>query len=237
MCQYIHFIRGILWSNVCIIDIEKNMTKFQQKATLLPSDLKNLQVYIDIQQIICDFFNKMKILYVLSDPSVTEFQWMQILELTGFDFDDYEDLLFWQVFDICSTAKRRANIFSALKSIKNECQLLEFSFETIKNGNYFVLNNIETNRTLEMLEDSIVRLSTLHSCRYVGHLKKEVDFWIEKLNITHSVVSECIKVQNLWIKLETVFSCDEDLNETKEAKMFSRISNLFVMKMKNFKKI
>ena len=94
MCQYIHFIRGILWSNVCIIDIEKNMTKFQQKATLLPSDLKNLQVYIDIQQIICDFFNKMKILYVLSDPSVTEFQRMQIFELTEFDFDDYEDLLF-----------------------------------------------------------------------------------------------------------------------------------------------
>lgn len=91
-----------------------------------------------------------------------------------------------------------------LKEIKECIQTIEFSFAPYKDKENILIKNHDISETITKIEDLIISLSTLNSNKYIGNFKKEVEFLMKKLEITKLVISEWLKVQSLWLKLENI---------------------------------
>lgn len=234
--DYKSSICSIFWKDICIENIKSNISDFQRKTTQIPTELTHLAAYFDIQKMIDDFLNKIPLFESLSKSSVQDFQWEEITDLTGISFNQYEELLFGQLFDskifiykdeifeICESADHKKKLFSMLKEIKNDMQKIEFSFSSYKDKENILLKQFMTSEIITKIEDLMICLSTLKLSKYIGNLQKEVEFLMKKLEITNSVISEWLNAQSLWIKIENIIVINnEQMKE--EAKILSKITN------------
>ena len=238
------------------IEIDDFPTEFQvfinscnKELVLLPNisaheafeKMKSLQLQFQ-KKIIDDFVSKIPLLEALSDPSVKEGQWIEIIDLTGCKFNEYEKIRFGEIFDscifdykdgifdICNLAKKKAEIISMLNEIEHVWQTTEFSFSSFKDMNNVLLKSSEAKEILEKIDDILITFSSLESSKFIGQFQKEIEFWTIKLKTTHSVISEWLKVQPLWIKLIEIFGCNANFEE--EEKEFNKYSSQYLKMIK-----
>ena len=102
-----------------------------------------------------------------------------------------------------------------------------FDFDTWKSRKVPVLKGF--GQVIEDLEDTQLALQTMLSMRHVTPFKEEVTFKLAQLSDTADTLERWVKVQMLWMSLESVFTGGDIAKQMPlEAKKFAKIDKDFV---------
>lgn len=61
----------------------------------------------------------------------------------------------------------------------------------------------------QLLDDSIIKIQTMMTSKYIVEIWKTVEEWENKLGLVQETLEEWIEFQKQWIYLENIFNADD----------------------------
>jgi dynein heavy chain len=207
----------IIWSEINVPEMENVLASFQVRVRSMPIGLRKWDAFLELKQLVDNFFNTLPLLSLLSNPAVKDRHWRKIAELCGKDLDyrnpefKVKNLIDAKLVDhkedieeICNAAAREQDIEEKMKGIDEEWKSKTVIIGSFKDRGNVVLK--DTAELMTSIEESQVTLSTLLGNIYNEHFRKDIQLWMQKLSTTQSVIDDWLKVQSLWVYMEAVLT-------------------------------
>lgn len=232
----------VTWAELDTEVMESKLSEFQTAYKRMPNALRGWDAYIELKQMIDDFYNTLPLLQALTEEYIRDRHWHEIEELVGVSLDyknpefkvknfidakivEYHE----DVEEICNAASRQQDIEKKLNEIKLAWGPAGWNFQlgSFKNRGNLMLKDVAD--MMQEMEDAQLLLSGLVANIFNKPFKKEITLWLKKLTITQTVIDDWLKVQALWIYLEAVFTGGDIAKELPTvAKRFQNVDRSWV---------
>ncbi|BES88501.1 dynein heavy chain [Nesidiocoris tenuis] len=234
-----------VWTSVDIEKINEELTDFQNKCRKLPRVMKDWPAFVELKKKIDDFTESCPLLEMMANPSMKERHWVRLENLLKCKFDvESPDFTLGDIMaapllknkdeveDICISAVKEKDIDAKLKQVQGDWTNVNLQFSHFKNRGELLVKGAETTEIINLIEDSMMILSSLLSNRYNAPFRKEIQLWCNNLSQTGEILENWMAVQNLWIYLEAVFVGGDIAKQLPaEAKRFANIDRSWVKLM------
>ncbi|XP_077987554.1 dynein axonemal heavy chain 3-like isoform X2 [Glandiceps talaboti] len=176
----------------------------------------------------------MPLINALCNPGLKERHWETMSEKVGFnmkpkddtplidmlqmDLDKYlEDLS-----EISSQASKEYALEKALSKMNSDWETVNFNFVPYKDTELSILSAIDDVQVL--LEDHIVKTTTMRGSTFIAPFEEEVKVWEERLHRIKAILDSWLKVQAAWLYLEPIFGSEDIRRQIPvEGKMFTDV--------------
>ncbi|CAI9716307.1 dynein heavy chain 3, axonemal-like isoform X2 [Octopus vulgaris] len=139
-------------------------------------------------------------------------------EILKLDLERYLD----ELSAISSQANKEFALEKALSKMKDDWENMAFNFSPYKDTELFILSAFDDIQAL--LDDHIVKTTTMKGSAFVGPFEKEIKEWGYNLNRMKDILESWLKVQSAWLYLEPIFG-SADIREQipVQGKMFEEV--------------
>ncbi|XP_052828987.1 dynein axonemal heavy chain 6-like [Octopus bimaculoides] len=240
--------------NPKILDINSNksqvmqlLKKFISSMNKIVADSETFQAYQkdfkievtdfdDLDELNQELLMKQKLWTAMEDWDVLTAKAM----VCPFDTLDHEELQkntlsYLKTCNIMQKSLPPNNIVGALKEkvedmkdkVENSWKKVEFLVLPYKDyADTFILGG--TDDIQQILDDSIINISTIASSRYVGPIKSRVEEWQVDLELVGKTLDAWLLCQKMWLYLESIFSAPDIIRQLpSEGKMFRQVDKSF----------
>lgn len=237
--------KNILWSQVGanLSRMVDSFTSFDSRCKKMPKKLCEWEAYHILRRDINEFLEILPMVKELSRESIKPRHWSEVMKICGqtlpvesenFRFTDIlsAKLLTWkeEIEYTCESAQKQLQIETKIKDIKERWAGTSFEFGEWRSRNVPVLRGFGL--VIEDLEDSQLQLQAMLSMRHVVYFKESVQAKLSQLSDTADVLELWIKVQTLWMSLESVFTGGDIAKQMPlEAKKFAKIDKDWIKVM------
>ncbi|XP_052828077.1 dynein axonemal heavy chain 3 [Octopus bimaculoides] len=170
----------------------------------------------------------------LCNPGIKNRHWKMMSEKVGFDITPQEDTPLSEILKldleryldelsaISSQANKEFALEKALSKMKDDWENMAFNFTPYKDTELFILSAFDDIQAL--LDDHIVKTTTMKGSAFVGPFEKEIKEWGYSLNRMKGILESWLKVQSAWLYLEPIFG-SADIREQipVQGKMFEEV--------------
>ncbi|OQR97844.1 dynein heavy chain, outer arm [Achlya hypogyna] len=229
--------RNVLWTAVpaTLDDMSASIAVFDERCKRMPKKLCEWEAYRLLRKDISDFVEVLPLVRELSKDCIKPRHWQEIIKMTGialgvdnesFRLKDLLDAKLLQTKDeieyICDAAQKQLQIEIKLKDLKEAWAAATFEFGEWKSRGIPVLKGFVG--VIEDLEEAQLQLQGMLSLRHVVPFKDLVQAKLTQLSETADVLELWVKVQTLWMSLESVFTGGDIAKQMPvEAKKFAKI--------------
>ncbi|RHY51106.1 hypothetical protein DYB38_003376 [Aphanomyces astaci] len=237
--------RGIYWSAVpsMLDDMTSSLNVFDERCKRMPKKLCEWEAYRLLRKDISDMVDMLPLIRELSADCIKLRHWQDVVKLAAaplpveseaFKLKDLLDAKLLGHKDdieaICDSAHKQLQIETKLKEIKEVWTSAAFEFGEWKSRTIPVLKGY--GGVIEALEDAQLQLQGMLSLRHVLPFKDTVQTKLTQLCDTSDVLELWIKVQTLWMSLESVFTGGDIAKQMPmEAKKFAKIDKDWIKLM------
>ena len=214
--------KSIPWAEVVanISAMNETVEGFNERCRRLPKGLKTWEAFVELNKTIEEFLEILPLLTELSKPAMRDRHWKKISALTGkeFDVDKFHEmklrtvleagLLVYHedIIEITDSAEKQLAIEKKLMEIQSLWDVQAFEFAAWKERGDVILAGSTIAETIEQLEDSQASLIQMLTQRHVTPFREQANGWLKKLSDVNDTLESWIKVQMLWMSLESVFT-------------------------------
>ncbi|DBA03213.1 TPA: hypothetical protein N0F65_003933 [Lagenidium giganteum] len=229
--------KGILWTQVGsnIQRMSDCFTSFDARCKKMPKKLCEWEACHILRKDINEFLEMIPLVRELCKESIKARHWEDVMkccnktlmfESESFKFQDILDakLLTWkeEIEYICESAQKQLQIENKIKDIKERWAGTAFEFGEWRSRNVPILKGYGA--VIEDLEDGQLQLQAMLSMRHVVFFKESVHAKLAQLSDTADILELWVKVQTLWMSLESVFTGGDIAKQMPlEAKKFAKI--------------
>lgn len=192
--------------------------------------------------------NTVPIVSSLRDPSLKSRHWEDINSiLNGQEIDpESEEFTLKSLIDmnlsqescekiseIALRATKEDELEKLFEKVKEDWKSVKFDVNPYKDSkDYFVISSTE--EVDEILEESLVALSTILASRYADNIRTDVEKYNKKLSYIEELLDEWMECQKGWTYLESIFhSPDISKSLPVETKKFSQLDQSWRVIMKD----
>ncbi|XP_067934548.1 dynein axonemal heavy chain 3-like [Watersipora subatra] len=123
---------------------------------------------------------------------------------------------------ISAQASKEFALENALKKMKRDWEVMFFTFVPYKETGVSILSAFDDIQVL--LDDHIVKATTMKGSPFIGPFEQEINEWDCKLRRMRDILDSWLKVQAAWLYLEPIFgSADIRRQIPVEGKMFEEV--------------
>ena len=214
--------KSIPWAEVVanISAMNDTVEGFNERCRRLPKGLKTWEAFVELNKTIEEFLEILPLLTELSKPAMRDRHWKKISQLTGkeFDVDKFHEMKLRTVLEagllqyhediieITDSAEKQLAIEKKLMEIQALWDVQAFEFAAWKERGDVILAGSTIAETIEQLEDSQASLIQMLTQRHVTPFRDVANGWLKKLSDVNDTLESWIKVQMLWMSLESVFT-------------------------------
>ena len=172
------------------------MWKLSYKLSKLfktPDLSRPLRVALTIKSRLEKFKLNIPLLHIICNPGLKMRHWKSMNDVLGFeitptDETSLKDILknssiieksIESLIEISSLATKEFALEQALKKMKNDWFAMQLSFVQYKDTNLMILSSFDEIQTL--LDDHIIKTSTIKNSPFVAAFEKDVDTWTNQL--------------------------------------------------------
>lgn len=109
--------------------------------------------------------------------------------------------------EISALASKEYALEQAMRKMSLDWASMSFTFVPYKDTSLFVLASFDD--VLALLEDHIVKTTTMKNSPFVAPFEKEVNAWAFELSRMKSILDYWVKVQAAWMYLEPIFGSED----------------------------
>ncbi|KAG9402276.1 hypothetical protein AC1031_006904 [Aphanomyces cochlioides] len=237
--------RNIYWSVVpsMLEEMTTSLHGFDERCKKMPKKLCEWEAYRLLRKDISDMLDMLPLISELSADCIKLRHWQEVVkfatsplpvESEAFKLKDLLDAKLLghkdEIEAICDSAHKQLQIETKLKEIKEIWTTASFEFGEWKSRTIPVLKGY--GGVIEGLEDAQLQLQGMLSLRHVLPFKDAVQAKLTQLCDTSDVLELWIKVQTLWMSLESVFTGGDIAKQMPlEAKKFAKIDKDWIKLM------
>ncbi|KAM8971996.1 dynein axonemal heavy chain 3-like [Pelodytes ibericus] len=182
-----------------------------------------LKVATTIKTRLEKFKINMRLVTALCTPGIKPRHWNSMSEKVGFTIMPHDSTSLLDVLQlglekylddlnqISSKASKEYALEKALNKMKADWENISFIFIPYKDRNTYVLAAVDEIQVL--LEDHIVKTTTMKSSPFIAPFEKEILAWEAKLSLLQDIVESWLKVQMAWLYLEPIFGSEDIRNQ------------------------
>lgn len=238
--QYNQIVWNFLGSR--IEKMSECMDVFDSRFKKLPSRLSEWEAYHLLRKDISQFSLLLPILKDLTKPCIKPRHWEQLKELLDLSTSPLSNSSFAlsnlvkspiyenkdSIESICDSAEKQLQIECKLCDVTEQWATEKFQFSIWRvKGDVLVLKHYGT--IIEDLEEAQLQLQTLLAMRHAGPFKDKVQEKLSELSDTADTLELWLKVQTLWMSLESVFTGGDIAKQMPlEAKKFAKIDKNWI---------
>lgn len=237
--------QALLWTQVgaSVQRMSDAFSAFDARCKKLPKKLCEWEAYHILRKDISDFVDVLPLVRELRREAIKPRHWEELVRvcssgnttatcsLASYDADmfAFRDVLnAWllvfkdDVECICESAQKQLQIETKIRDIKERWAGTAFEFGEWRAHGVPVLKSY--GQVIEDLEESQLQLQAMLSMRHVVFFKDNVQSKLTQLSETADVLERWVKVQTLWMSLESVFTGGDIAKQMPlEAKKFAKI--------------
>ncbi|KAM4746905.1 dynein axonemal heavy chain 3-like [Rhinophrynus dorsalis] len=182
-----------------------------------------LKVATTIKTKLEKFKINMPLVTALCTPGIKPRHWNQMSKKVGYNITPHEGTSLLEILQlglekyledlnqISSQASKEYALEKALNKMKTDWENVCFIFSPYKDRDTHVLAAVDDIQVL--LEDHIVKTTTMKGSPFIAPFEKEILAWEAKLWLLHEVLESWIKVQMAWLYLEPIFGSEDIRNQ------------------------
>jgi dynein heavy chain len=138
-----------------------------------------------------------------------------------------------EIAEISLKAKKEAELEEVFLKVKEDWKSVRFDVNPYKDSkDYYVITSTE--EVGEVLEESLVALSTILASRFADNIRTEVEQYNKKLSYLEELLDEWMECQKGWTYLESIFhSPDISKSLPSETKKFGQLDQSWKTIMKD----
>uniref|UniRef100_H3ANA7 AAA+ ATPase domain-containing protein n=1 Tax=Latimeria chalumnae TaxID=7897 RepID=H3ANA7_LATCH len=176
----------------------------------------------------------MPLINALCAPGIKERHWNMMSQKIGFNITPQESTTLTEVLQlglekyledlnqISSQASKEYALEKALSQMKRDWEDVCFNFVLYKDTGVHVLATVDDIQVL--LEDHIVKTTTMKGSPFIAPFEEEILAWEAKLWLMHDILESWLRVQMAWLYLEPIFGSEDICNQIQvEGKMFEAV--------------
>ncbi|KAM4676017.1 dynein axonemal heavy chain 3-like [Discoglossus pictus] len=199
-------------------------TSYKMTKVFYHPDLHGpLKVATTIKTKLEKFKINMPLVTALCTPGIKPRHWEQMSHKVGFNITPHESTSLLEVLQlglekylddlnqVSSQASKEYALEKALHKMKADWDHVCFIFLPYKNTDLHVLSSIDEIQVL--LEDHIVKTTTMKGSPFIAPFEKEILAWEAKLWLLHDILESWLKVQSAWLYLEPIFGSEDIRNQ------------------------
>ena len=180
-----------------------------------------LRVAISIKTKLQKFRLNLPIIHVVANPGLKKRHWQQISLILGSDIipndkTTLNDILKYSFLfennlaklnELADLAGKEFSIEQAFTKMKNDWNKIEFKITENNETKLCTLGSFEDIFTL--LEDHLVKTTTMKNSPFIFQFKSEVLDWYNKLHRMKNILDNLTKVQKAWLYLDPIFNSSD----------------------------
>ncbi|XP_022099330.1 dynein heavy chain 3, axonemal-like isoform X3 [Acanthaster planci] len=176
----------------------------------------------------------MPLIGALCNPGIKQRHWDMMSKKVGFNMTPTKETPLLEMLqmglekylddlsEISSQASKEYALEKALSKMKEDWQSVHFNFTEYKDTGLSILSSPEDVQVL--LEDHMVKTSTMRGSPFIAPFEKQVKVWEETLHRMSDILDSWLKVQAAWLYLEPIFgSADIRRQIPVEGSMFTEV--------------
>lgn len=109
--------------------------------------------------------------------------------------------------EVSTLASKEYALEQAMRKMSLDWESMSFSFVPYKDTPLFVLSSFDD--ILALLEDHIVKTTTMKNSPFVAPFEKEVNEWSHELARMKAILDYWVKVQAAWMYLHPIFGSED----------------------------
>ncbi|XP_078409866.1 dynein axonemal heavy chain 3-like [Cetorhinus maximus] len=202
-----------------------------------------LKVATTIKTKLEKFKINMPLISALCTPGIKPRHWSVMSQKVGFIITPHESTSLMDVLQlglekyledlshISSQASKEYALEKALSKMEADWEEINFTFVCYKDTGVNILAAMDDIQVL--LEDHIVKTTTMKGSPFITPFEKEMSAWDSKLWLMHNILESWLRVQMAWLYLEPIFSCQDIHNQIPvQGKMFEVVDSNWRLIMK-----
>ncbi|XP_068129764.1 dynein axonemal heavy chain 3-like [Hyperolius riggenbachi] len=182
-----------------------------------------LKVATTIKTKLEKFKINMPLVTALCTPGIKPRHWNLMSEKVGFDISTQEDTTLFEILQlglekylddlnqISSQASKEYALEKALNKMQADWEDVCFVFTPYGEGNCHVLAAVDEIQVL--LEDHIVKTTTMKGSPFIAPFEKEILAWEAKLRQMQEALDSWLRVQMAWLYLDPIFGSEDIRNQ------------------------
>ncbi|XP_067915582.1 dynein axonemal heavy chain 3-like [Heterodontus francisci] len=185
----------------------------------------------------------MPLINALCTPGIKPRHWSVMSQKVGFSITPHESTSLMDVLHlglekyledlghISSQASKEYALEKALSKMEKDWEEVNFTFVGYKDTGVNILTAVDDIQVL--LEDHIVKTTTMKGSPFIVPFEKEISAWESKLWLMHNILESWLRVQMAWLYLEPIFSSEDIHNQIPvQGKMFEVVDTNWRLIMK-----
>ncbi|XP_043569115.1 dynein axonemal heavy chain 3-like [Chiloscyllium plagiosum] len=190
-----------------------------------------LKVATTIKTKLEKFKINMPLINALCTPGIKPRHWSLMSQKVGFSIMPHESTTLMDVMQlglekyledlnhISSQASKEYALEKALSKMEEDWDEVNFTYISYKYTGIKILAAVDDIQVL--LEDHIVKTTTMKGSPFIASFEKEISAWESKLWLMHNILESWLRVQMAWLYLEPIFSSEDIHSQIPEqGKMF-----------------
>ncbi|XP_038666815.1 dynein heavy chain 3, axonemal-like [Scyliorhinus canicula] len=192
-------------------------------ATAIKTKLEKFKINLPLINALCTPGIKPRHWDLMSQKvgfSITPHESSSLMDILQLGLEKYlEDLS-----HISSQASKEYALEKALSKMEADWEEVNFTFVCYKDTGVNILAAVDDIQVL--LEDHIVKTTTMKGSPFIAPFAKEMSAWESKLWLMHNILESWLRVQMVWLYLEPIFSSEDIHNQIPvQGKMFEVVDS------------
>lgn len=165
------------------------------------------------------------LLALLANPGLKNRHWEQMEGAVGFGIphtakSSLGDMLevklqehVSKIEEFCVTASKEFSLEKALDRMEADWQPVTLDLKAYKTSGTHILSGASSDTAQGLLDDHIVKASTMAASRFAKALEGRIKEWVGALTEIQSVLDVWLKVQSTWLYLEPIFGSEDIMQQ------------------------
>ncbi|XP_078090943.1 dynein axonemal heavy chain 3-like [Mustelus asterias] len=195
-----------------------------------------LKVATTIKTKLEKFKINMPLINALCTPGIKPRHWSAMSQKVGFSITPHQSTSLMDILQlglqkyledlnhISSQASKEYALEKALSKMEADWEEVNFTFVCYKDTGVNILAAVDDVQVL--LEDHIVKTTTMKASPFIAPFAKEMSAWESKLWLMHNILESWLRVQMGWMYLEPIFSSEDIHSQVPvQGKMFQVVDS------------
>eukprot|EP00960_Hanusia_phi_P046745 758011-Hanusia_phi.AAC.1 len=223
-------------------EIIQEIESLQMKCKQIPRKLAQWEAYLEVENVLLEFKQFIPVIEALRNDALRERHINVINSISGLDIQSSLSALTLdgimqsnlatnkQLLDeIGERAIHELAIEKKIREIEEEWSELKLEFSSFKARGPVLIKAETSSMILLKVGESTTQLDQIQTSKYQDFFADSIVGWINKLNTVEVVLEKLLHIQNIWHRLETIFSSlDAKKHLPQEAKRFDKIDKAYM---------